>query len=160
VARILELKGREEGKPILLLISDLEVVASYLTHTSSAFDDIARRFWPGPLTLIGEAKSDLSYQLTAGSGTIGLRLPAVQAVRDLVRICGGALTATSANLSGKAAALTADEVAGYFPDLDLIVDGGRVGTNEPSTVISVTGSQPILIREGAIAMTELRAWLV
>jgi L-threonylcarbamoyladenylate synthase len=109
--------------------------------------------------LIGEAKSDLPDQLTAGTGTIGIRLPAVQAVRDLVRICGGALTATSANVSGKPAAITAEEVADYFPDLDLIVDGGKVGTNEPSTVISVTGSQPILIREGAIAATELRDWL-
>jgi tRNA A37 threonylcarbamoyladenosine synthetase subunit TsaC/SUA5/YrdC len=69
------------------------------------------------------------------------------------------LTATSANPSGRPAALTAEEVAEYFPELDLIIDGGKVTTAEPSTVLSVTGSQPILIREGAVAVSELQEWL-
>ena len=158
VRRIIELKGRD-GKPILLLLSDFAAVAKYLTHTSKTFADIARRFWPGPLTLIDAAKTELPDELTAGTGTIGLRLPEAQAVRDLVRSCGGALTATSANPSGRPAALTAEEVAAYFPELDLIVDGGRVITAEPSTVLSVAGSQPILIREGTIAARELQEWL-
>jgi L-threonylcarbamoyladenylate synthase len=159
VRRIIELKGREDGKPILLLLSDFAAVAKYLTHISQPFADIARRFWPGPLTLIGEAKSELPDELTAGTGTIGLRLPEAHAVRALVSSCGGALTATSANPSGRPAALTAEEVAEYFPELDLIIDGGKVTTAEPSTVLSVTGSQPILIREGAVAVSELQEWL-
>jgi L-threonylcarbamoyladenylate synthase len=159
VRRIIELKGREDGKPILLLLSDFSAVAKYLTHTSKTFADLARRFWPGPLTLIGEARSELPEELTAGTGTIGLRLPEIQVVRDLVRSCGGALTATSANPSGRPAALTAKEVADYFPEVDLIIDGGSVDAAEASTVLSVAGAQPILIREGAVAASELREWL-
>lgn len=158
VRRVIELKGREDGKPILLLLSDFAAVANFLTDTSKTFADLAHRFWPGPLTLIGEARAELPEELTGGTGTIGLRLPENQAVRDLVRSCGGALTATSANPSGRTAALSAEEVAAYFPEL-LIVDGGRVISAEPSTVLSVAGSQPILIREGAIAARELREWL-
>lgn len=159
VRRMIELKGREDGKPILLLLSDFSAVAKYLTHTSNTFADIARRFWPGPLTLIGEARTEIPEELTAGTGTIGLRLPEAQAVRDLVRSCGGALTATSANPSGRPAALTAEEVTEYFPELDLVIDGGRVMATEPSTVLSLAGSQPVLIREGAVAASELQEWL-
>ena len=157
--RIVELKGREDGKPILLLLSDFSVVAKYFTHTSKTFEDLARRFWPGPLTLIGEARSELPEELTAGTRTIGVRLPETQVVRDFVRSCGGALTATSANPSGRPAALTANQVAEYFSEMELIIDGGSVVAAEPSTVLSVAGSRPILIREGAVAASELREWL-
>ena len=159
VSKVLDLKGREDDKPILLLISDPEVVPKYLTHTSTAFQELSQRFWPGPLTLIGEARAELPQELTAGTGTIGLRLPDSQAVRDLVSACGGALTATSANPSGQSAALSTPEVAHYFPQLDLIIDSGTVNLPEPSTVLEVIGSRPRLIREGAIRRGELERWL-
>jgi L-threonylcarbamoyladenylate synthase len=73
-------------------------------------------------------------------------------VRELVRECGGVLTATSANPSGSEPARSAKEVAGYFPrGLDLIVDGGEVSATEPSTVLDVTSSPPRVVREGAIS---------
>ena len=81
----------------------------------------------------------------------------MKAFVHLVRTCGGALTATSANPSGQAPARSATEVAGYFPDgLDLILDGGEVETDQPSTVVDLTGAKARLVREGAIRKEDLR----
>lgn len=160
VRRIFELKGREEGKPILVLISDVEIVSSFLINTSAQFSSVARRFWPGPLTLIGVARAELPHELTAGTGTVGIRLPADEEVLALLRACGGALTATSANPAGQAPARSAGEVGRYFSDgIDLIVDDGDVTATQPSTVLDLSGEKPKLIREGAISRTELGEFL-
>jgi L-threonylcarbamoyladenylate synthase len=151
VARVRELKGREDDKPILLLISDHDYVARLLINLPEAFKQVAEKFWPGPLTIIGSAVASLPQQVTAGTGTVGIRLPADEQVRELVRECGGVLTATSANPSGRQPARTAREVAEYFSTgLDLIVDGGDVTATKPSTVLDVLTSPPRVIREGAI----------
>lgn len=156
VDKIRKLKGREEWKPILLLISDDTQVQKFFVETPTPFEEVAKQHWPGPLTLIGVARTELPPELTAGCGTIGLRLPADDRVRDLVRVCGGALTAPSANPSGSAPALTAKEVQNYFPEgIDLIIDGGEVKTTQPSTVLDLTGTKPRLVREGAITLKEL-----
>ena len=75
VERIFELKGREEGKPILIVISDRDQCARFIAVKSSSLDFLAQRFWPGPLTLVGTAARDLPPTLTANTGTIGVRLP-------------------------------------------------------------------------------------
>src|SRR5690349_9334913 len=123
VARIRGLKVREDDKPILLLISDSSLVERVIAERSEEFVRAAEAFWPGPLTIVGAAVAALPEAITAGTGTVGVRLPAVEAVRDLVRECGGVLTATSANPSGSEPACSAEQVAAYFPQgLDLIVD--------------------------------------
>lgn len=160
VRKILELKGREDGKPILLLISDPSEAARFITLQSSTFQKVSDRFWPGPLTLVGEARPELPAELTAGTGTIGVRLPSDGEVRALVRESGGALTATSANLSGQSPARSAAEVKNQFPTgVDLIIDGGEVTVTEASTVLDLSGTEPRLIREGAIKYTVLEAIL-
>lgn len=155
VARIRELKGRDDDKPILLLVSDAAIVERVIAERSQAFARAAAAFWPGPLTIVGIAVAGLPPETTSGTGTVGVRLPAVADVRELVRSCGGVLTATSANPSGRGAARSAQEVAAYFPDgpsggLDLIVDGGVVTVTEASTVLDVTTVPPRVVREGAI----------
>jgi tRNA A37 threonylcarbamoyladenosine synthetase subunit TsaC/SUA5/YrdC len=83
-------------------------------------------------------------------------LPDDERVREFVRICGGALTATSANLSGEPPARTAHEVSRSFPEgLDLIVDGGTARGERPSTVLDLSGRLPRLLREGALSKSEL-----
>lgn len=152
VARIRELKGREDNKPILLLISDLDQVERLISARSDRFNIAARKFWPGPLTIVGTAVAALPEEITSGTGTVGVRLPADETVRELVRDCGGVLTATSANPSGSEPARSAEDVARYFPrGLDLIVDGGEVSATEPSTVLDVSSSLPRVVREGAIS---------
>jgi L-threonylcarbamoyladenylate synthase len=103
-----------------------------------------------------KVRREVSGELTAGSGTIGLRLPLDEKVRSLVRACGGALTATSANLAGEPPARTAEEVRRAFPTgLDLVVDGGTASVDKPSTVIDLSGTNVRLIREGIITRSEL-----
>ena len=156
VARIRELKGREDDKPILLLVSDEDQVAKLVADRSEAFARAAAAFWPGPLTIIGVAVAALPAEITAGTETVGVRLPAAENVRTLVRECGGVLTATSANPAGREPARSAQEVAEYFPGgpsrgLDLILDGGEVTVTEPSTVLDATTPPPRVVREGAIS---------
>lgn len=151
VSKIRELKGREENKPILLLLSEASLGDRFIADRSEAFEEVARKFWPGPLTIVGVAVANLPPGITAGTGTVGVRVPADEGVRDLVRTCGGALTATSANPSGREPARSAKEVFDYFGDrVDLIIDGGEVIATEPSTIVDVTTSPPRVIRKGAI----------
>ena len=152
VARIRELKGREDDKPILLLVSDQDQIERVIAQRTEAFARVAAAFWPGPLTIVGVAVAALPEAITAGTRTVGVRLPADESVRALVRECGGVLTATSANPSGREPARSAQAVAEYFPgnDLDLILDGGEVTITEPSTVLDATISPPRVVREGAI----------
>jgi L-threonylcarbamoyladenylate synthase len=160
IRRIRQLKGREEVKPILLLVSDYDKVARFITKPSELFLSIASRHWPGPLTLVSNARPELPEELTAGSGTVGLRLPDEDEVRSLVRACGGALTATSANPSGDLPARTSKDVETYFgAGIDLIIDGGDVVVMQPSTVLDLSGAEPRLIREGAIPRKGLEEML-
>jgi L-threonylcarbamoyladenylate synthase len=161
VRKVRELKGREETKPILVLISDESELGRFITAPNTAFHSAVKLYWPGPLTLVTRARADLPEELTAGTETIGLRLPADERVRKLVRACGRALTATSANISGEAAAINAREVQSYFPEgLDMIVDGGYAISTEPSTVVDVCSPHPRVIRKGAIPVEELEPILL
>ena len=156
VSALLALKGREEGKPILVVISDKEIAARFISHSSPLFDALSTRFWPGALTLVGNARAEVPTELTAGTGTIGIRLPADEDVRAFVRAAGGALTATSANRAGEQPARTAVEVVRAFPHgLALIVDSGAARTEQPSTVVDATGERPRLIRAGVVPWREI-----
>jgi L-threonylcarbamoyladenylate synthase len=160
VARINRLKEREGVKPILIVISAREEAERFISEKTELFDEVTSHHWPGALTVVCRARATVSDGITAGSGTIGLRLPADEDVRAFVRACGGALTATSANLAGQPPARTAQEVALYFPaELDLIIDGGVARTDKPSTVLDVTRARARLIREGEIARSYLERTL-
>jgi L-threonylcarbamoyladenylate synthase len=160
VQRIKQLKGREEHQPILIVLSERAAVKRFVAEPSRAFQLLADRFWPGPLTLIGDAVAEIPEEVTAGTKTIGVRLPDDDRVRALVRACGGALTATSANPSHEEPARTAAQVFSYFENgIDLIVDDGDVVTDRPSTVVDACGVASRLIREGAINWSAIRAEL-
>lgn len=157
--RVNNLKGRDGGKPILVVISDADEAGRFINR-SQRFDIVSKRHWPGALTIVVEAKPEVPVDLTAGSRTVGLRLPDDETVRSFIRACGGALTATSANLAGEPPARFAEEVARSFPmDLDLIVDGGAARGDKPSTVLDLSGQQPRLIREGALSRAQLKETL-
>ena len=152
VRRIKVLKGREEGKPILLLVANRSVVTRLMSEAPNLFERVTNELWPGPLTIIVPANDSLPHDITAGTGTVGLRLPNDGSVRELVHECGGVLTATSANPATKEPAKSAAEVSAYFPQgVDLIIDGGEVSVTEPSTVLDIARTTPRLIREGALS---------
>lgn len=158
VQRIKQLKGREGDNPILVVVSDREQVGRFISEQSPAFDLLARAFWPGPLTLIGRAGAEIAEEIAAGTETIGVRLPGDDLVRVLVRACGGALTATSANPANQKPAKTAQEVLSYFGEaIDLIVDGGDAKADQPSTVVDARDIEARLIREGMISWRRIQA---
>lgn len=158
VQRIKQLKGREDAQPILILISDREQIDRFISDSSTTFDLLGKIFWPGPLTLIGKTTAEVPEEITAGTETIGVRLPADVRVRALVQACGGALTATSANPSHQQPAKSAQEVFNYFGDaVDLIVDGDVAETDRPSTVVNACGDEPSLVREGAILWSKIQS---
>jgi L-threonylcarbamoyladenylate synthase len=149
------LKGRD-GKPILVLAAEPEDAERLVAERTRVFDILAARHWPGALTLVARARPEAPELLTAGTGTVGVRLPDDEEARAIVRACGGLLTATSANPAGRPPARTAREVAEYFPGgPGLVIDGGPTRTDLPSTVIDVTGPRPRLIREGVVTRAEL-----
>lgn len=157
VRRIKQLKGREENKPILIIISDYDQLHRFIDDVSPAFELLAKHFWPGALTLIGRASASIPEEITAGTKSVGVRLPDDDRVRAIVRSCGGALTATSANPSHSAPARSAGEVHNYFGEaIDLIIDDGEVASDLPSTVVDVSGAEPRLIREGVIAWATIQ----
>ena len=158
VERIKQLKGREEKKPILIIISDYDQLHRFIDRVSPAFELLAKQFWPGALTLIGNAHASVPEEITAGTKSVGVRLPNDDRVRALVRSCGGALTATSANPSNAGPAGGAREIQDYFGDaIDLIVDDGPARSDLPSTVVDVSGAEPRLIRDGMIAWAKIKS---
>lgn len=160
VERINRLKEREGKKPVLVVISAHNEADRFLAEKTNLFDKLTEHYWPGPLTIVCRARSSVPEEITAGSATIGLRLPFDEEVRGFIRACGGALTATSANLAGHPPARTALEVAHYFPnELDLIIDGGQARTDKPSTVMDISRDRPRLIREGEISRVDLERTL-
>ncbi len=159
ILKIKELKGREDDKPILLVISHLNEVDRFIAQ-SEFFKFVAAKHWPAPLTLIGAALPQVPIELTAGTRSLGVRLPDDEDVRSLVRACGGALTATSANAAGEPPARTAKEVERYFATgIDLIIDGGEVTATQASTVLDLSGPKSRLVREGAVSRAALEELL-
>jgi L-threonylcarbamoyladenylate synthase len=155
VQRIKQLKGSHN--PILIVISDLDQVTRFIAEPSQTFHLLAKTFWPGPLTLIGKAVRGVPDEITAGTQTIGVRLPGDEKVRALVRACGGALTATSANPAHQEPAKTAPEVSSYFDHgIDLIVDGSEARVDQASTVVDVCDDDPRLIREGVVSWLRIQ----
>ncbi len=150
VRKLFDIKGRQAGQPILLLIGRTEETRDWAAEVAPAAEALIGRHWPGPLTLIFKARGDVIAELTAGTGTIGLRVPGSALTRRLLAFLGTALTGTSANRSGAPSPRTAEEAAAALGDrVDLIIDGGDAGS-EPSTVVDVSTVPFRLIRQGAV----------
>ena len=159
VERLFAIKRRPESNPILLLLDSRRQLGLVARDLPKTFDRIAARFWPGPLTIVLPASSAVPKTITAGSGTIAVRLPASRLVRSLIRAAGRPLTGTSANLSGRPAATTAREVQLQLGRrIYYIVDGGRSRKRLPSTIVDLTG-RPRILRPGAISWAQLEKYL-
>jgi L-threonylcarbamoyladenylate synthase len=160
VERVYQIKGRPRSKPLLLLINDLEQISMLTAELPEVFHELAKSFWPGPLTIVMRASHRLPLKVTGGTGNIGLRMPDSNLARVLIRSAGVPLTATSANLSTLPSCTTASQVLGQIGGrVDVLIDGGTVSANKPSTVLDLTGSTPRIVREGVIGRSKLKKWL-
>ena len=120
---------------------------------------LARKFWPGPLTMIVRASSRLPLKVTANTGNVALRVPAAPIPVAVIHASGLPITATSANLSGATECTTAEEVHDQLRGrLNIIIDGGRSPREVASTIIDLSGDQGIwsIQREGAIPSQEVQ----
>jgi L-threonylcarbamoyladenylate synthase len=158
LAKLWHIKGRSQGKPILVLIGDRSQLEPFVRNVPRAADVLMNAFWPGPLTIVFAAASGLSNAVTAGTGSVGIRLSAWQSLVDLLRRVGP-VTGTSANREGMPPPRTAEEVQYNLGDaVDLIIDAGPTPGGPPSTVIDVRG--PIrIIRNGSIERAVIAARL-
>jgi L-threonylcarbamoyladenylate synthase len=153
VARVFQAKGRPETKPVLVLVESVDMAAGLVADLSDDVRGLMARHWPGPLTLVLRARSHVPLALTAGTGTVGVRMPGHRIAVALVRAAGRPITAPSANPSGAAPPTTAAEVRAYFPGvLDLILDGGTTAGGTGSTVADCTVWPPRLLRAGPIEL--------
>lgn len=160
VERVFAIKGRPKNNPLLLLIDSLEMASELSAQLPATFHKLARQFWPGPLTIVVSASAKLPSEVTAGTGSIGLRLPLAPIAVALIRAAACPITATSANLSGEPDSGSAEQVARSLGDrIPLIVDGGRSSNLKPSTVIDLRGNDWRIVREGAILRREIEVCL-
>ena len=161
VDRLYRVKQRDLEKGIPILISDLtilpQVTAGLPERHRAALQALITRYWPGPLTLILPRRLDLPANLSPNVG-VAVRLPNHDAVRRLIRAAGGAIAASSANLSGEPPACTAEEAIAIFQGrVAAVVDGGRTPGGAPSTILDFTGAQPELLRAGPLPLAQLLA---
>ncbi len=155
--RLFALKGRERGKPVPVLVPDLETLEWIVEEIPKTGRRLIDRFWPGPLTIVFKARPEVPDLLTGGTGKIGVRISSHPVAAKLLEYLDGPLTTTSANPSGKGSPLTAGEVEDYFGEkVAIIIDGGRLKGRKGSTVVDVTGGGLTTIREGEIPVEELR----
>jgi len=161
VTKLFVIKGRHARQPILLLIPDVSSVKDWVAEVTPQAEALMKRFWPGPLTLVFKAKEGIVPEITAGTGTIGLRIPGNPLTLRLLTYLGTALTGTSANISGERSLETAEEAAAAVGgSVDLILDGGRTAGGKPSTVVDVTSDRLKMIREGAIPFAALQEQII
>lgn len=158
VDRIYEIKERSRHKPLSLLISDVTEAYGLARHCDNAFDRLAERFWPGPLTIIVKAGSKLPLRVTANTGNVALRVPEAAIARAVVAKLGVPITATSANLHGLPECTWANCVREQLGDqIPLIVDGGPTVRSIPTTIVDLSGDDGAwsILREGAIPTYEI-----
>jgi len=150
------IKYRSWNKALPLIIGEvqeLDLIASEMTVSA---EKLAKKFWPGPLTLLLPARPDISEFITANTGKIAVRIPGASFALDLARSLGFPITATSANISGMPPADTAEDVIKYFGDaLDLIVDCGKTPGGKPSTIVDASGQKIRFLRAGAVSIEDV-----
>ena len=158
LARLTAVKGRPQGMPVLVLLASLRDVTLFAAHVPQAASMLMEAFWPGALTILVPAHPSVLSTVTGESGRVGLRLSSCQPLRELLdRV--GPLTGTSANRTGAAPALTAQEVQDTLgQDVDAILDAGPTPGGLPSTVVEADDGLHI-IREGATPLAAIEAAL-
>lgn len=152
VARLYVVKGRPLDRPIPVLIADMEQLERLASEITEEVRLLARRFWPGALTIVVPAQSWLPREIVRDTGAVGLRMPDHPVALAIIRAADGAVATTSANRSGEREACTVDEAIAALGDaVDLYVDGGQTPGGIPSTVVALEQGTLRVLRHGALS---------
>ncbi|MCU0310565.1 MAG: L-threonylcarbamoyladenylate synthase [Acidimicrobiales bacterium] len=152
VARIYEVKGRPVDHPLIVHLGDADLLDAYAEHVPPAARLLADAFWPGPLTLLLWRSPKVVDAVTGGRPTVGLRVPDHPVARLLLEEFGGGVAAPSANRFGRVSPTTAADVVAELGDgVDLVLDGGPCAVGVESTIVDLTGDEPLVLRPGGVS---------
>lgn len=160
VRQIFAAKGRPSDNPLIVHIADFAQIDALVAEVPEHARQLAQAYWPGPMTIILPKADCIPVEVSAGLDTVGIRLPAHPTARAIIRAAGVPIAAPSANTSGRPSTTTAAHV---MEDMNgkiaAVVDGGACAVGVESTVISLAGDQPRLLRPGGISLEQLEAVL-
>jgi len=156
VADLLDAKGRGRNMPTPVLIGSPNTLHGLVTDFSELAWELVDAFWPGALTIVAKHQPSLQWDLGDTRGTVAVRMPLHPVAIELLTEVGP-MAVSSANLTGHPAPEDCDAAQGMLGDsVSVYLDGGPTPGNVPSSIVDVTGSVPVLLREGAISPDELR----
>ena len=160
VGRIFQAKGRPQDNPLILHIPGADWLERYCRDIPAAAYELARRFWPGPLTMVLRRRDNVPDQVTAGLDTVGMRCPAHPLCRVVIQAADVPVAAPSGNTSGRPSPTTAAHMLEDMDGrIDAILDGGPCSVGVESTIVDLTCTPPRLLRPGGITLEQLRAAL-
>jgi L-threonylcarbamoyladenylate synthase len=158
VERIFEAKGRPKTSPLIVHVASIEMARGLALEWPALAEKLAAAFWPGPLTLVVRKRPEIPAIVTAGLDTVGLRMPAHPLAIELLREAGLPIAAPSANRFTELSPVAARHVRASLGDrVDLILDGGECRVGIESTVLSVVGNVPVLLRPGIVSAADIEA---
>jgi L-threonylcarbamoyladenylate synthase len=167
VKRIYEVKGRPSDHPLIVHISSINQLEKWATEIPEYAIDLARAFWPGPMTLILKRTEIARDFITGGQETVGLRVPsdpiALALIKEFEEISGSAIAAPSANRFGQVSPTSAadvqEEIGVYLSNSDLVLDGGQSQIGIESTIVDCAGEYPIILRSGFVTKEDIKSEL-
>ncbi len=156
VAKIFELKGRPATSPLIVHVASIDMAKRYVSEWPRQAEELATRYWPGPLTLVLPKSAEIPEIVTAGLSTVGIRVPAHAVALQLIEVAGVPIAAPSANRFSGLSPTTADHVREEFGDSVAILDGGPTKVGIESTVVSLMDGKMTLLRPGMISFGEIQ----
>ncbi len=157
IKKVFDAKGRPQDNPLIVHISDMKMLRSIANDIPESAYECARRFWPGPFTMVLNRADGIAQSVSAGLDTVAVRMPLDKTARDIIRKSGLPLAAPSANASGSPSPTTAKHVLSDLDGkIDAVVMGEACTVGVESTVISLVGDIPRLLRPGAVTVEQLR----
>ncbi len=153
VEKIFQIKKRDYSKPLLVIVSSIEEAKKYLVWNKN-LNELAKKYWPGPLTIIGNCKNPqaLPYGVVSSTGKLAIRVSANGFLKEITEKLGGPLVATSANLSGQGEIYKIGEITEIFQSLenrpDIVIDGGELPVRKPTTLVNAESDKIQVLRQG------------
>jgi L-threonylcarbamoyladenylate synthase len=158
VKKIFEVKGRPRDNPMIVHVAEKSDIIPLTTCVSDKAVQLIDAFMPGPLTLVLNKSSIIPYEVTAGLETVAVRIPAHPIGRLFIRLCRVPIAAPSANLSGRPSPTSVRHVLNDLTGkVEFVIDGGFCEIGLESTVVDITGSEPVILRPGAVTAGDIRA---
>lgn len=151
--KLYKLKGRDAGKPVSILVADLGMAKKYGEFSDKALG-LARKYWPGPLSIVVPRTSALPEWLNKGEKFISIRVSSDSLCSSIPKRLGGPVTTTSANTSGNQPLYEVDlsQFGELASTIDLVIDKGKLPNNKPSTLVKINGDKVDILRQGDLTV--------